>query len=325
MKVIIPQEVKNAIYEMPYNKTVKINAIKIYTALWLKSHLKNSQGYFPVASTYLMSVNCRYNNILTYFIEKNIITYYKRAYQDENDIFSTKWTKSYNKDKGICAKYKFLINTEIGSEVEVDMLSNRHNRWYEIIEQSLIETGFDVTISRDSFGRRVHHSAIRNYKQDFGGYYTIDAICSQPRILYNYLKEKNVIDNNYNEIFDNEKDFYREVAYKLEMNSREEAKDLFMHWINGNGYVPNFKIHSLFPIVSYFLKQIKSGNYKNGGSLLQRIESKIWIDDILNEIPCDFALPVHDCVIIKEKDADRVLEYCQNKYTNLRFKKEIIK
>jgi hypothetical protein len=330
MIIKLPKEVKDVINNMPFNKTVKNNSIKIYAALFMKSHLKNSSGYFPVSSAYLQSINKRYSNILTHFIENNIIDFYKKPYQDENDVFNTIYRKSYNKELGICSKYKFLINIENGDEMNVDMVTNRYNRWYEIIENSLIESGLEVKITRDSFGRRVHHSGIRNYKTDFVGYYTIDSVSSQPRLLYNYLKEKGIVDVNFNEIFENEKDFYLETANRLEFDGSKEykrlqSKDLFMFWINGNGYVPNFQIHSLYPVVSLFLKKQKLGNYKNAGSLLQRIESKIWIDDLLNNIPCDFALPVHDSVIVKEKDVDRVLQYCTSKYPELRFKKEIIK
>jgi hypothetical protein len=325
MIIKTPQLVKQAINDMPYNKTVKKNAIKIYAALYLKSYLKNSVGYFPVSSEYLQSINKRYNNILNYFIEKNIIDFYKKAYADENDIFKTNYTKSYNKEKGICAKYRFLINVESGEELYVDMKTNKYNRWYSIIEDSLIESGFDTKITRDSYGRRVFHPAIMDYKQSFKGLWTIDSICSQPRLLHLHLKDKNIVDENYNHIFDNELDFYGEVTHKLKLESRQEAKDLFMYWLNGNGYVPNFKIHTLFPIVSSYLKSIKKGNYKNSGSLLQRIESKIWIDNILNNIPCDFAIPVHDCVIVKEQDVAKVLSYCISKYPDLRFKKEMIK
>lgn len=330
MKIKLPIEVKDAINSMPYNKTVKNNAIKIYAALTMKEHLKNSHGYFPVSSEYLAKINKRYNNILKYFIEKNIIDYYKKAYQDPNDLFNTIYTKSYNVEKQICAKYKFLININNGIELNIDMMTNRTNRWYEIIEQSLISSGLDVTITRDSFGRRVHHSGIRNYKKDFKGYYTIDAISSQPRLLYLDLKEKGIIDDKFNEVFEQEKDFYIETANSLQFEGNTEekrlaAKDLFMFWINGNGYVPDFKIHSLYPVVSQYLKKQKIGNYKNVGSTIQRLESKIWIDNILNDIPTDWALPVHDCVIIKEHDADAVLMYCKLKYPELRFKKEIIK
>lgn len=330
MIIRLPKEVKDVINKMPFNKTVKNNSIKIYAALYMKSHLKNSNGYFPVSSEYLQSINKRYINILNYFIDNKVIDFYKKPYQDENDIFNTIYRKSYNKELGICAKYKFLINIENGDEINVDMITNKYNRWYEIIENSLIESGLEVKITRDSFGRRVHHSGIRNYKTDFIGYYTIDSISSQPRLLYNYLKEKGIVDNNFNEIFEKEQDFYLETANKLNFDGSKEdkrlqSKDLFMYWINGNGYVPKFEIHTLYPIVSSFLKKQKSGNYKNAGSLLQRMESKIWIDDLLNNIPSNFALPVHDSVIVKEQDVDRVLQYCISKYPNLRFKKEIIK
>jgi hypothetical protein len=325
MNIKISKDVKKVINDMPYNKTVKTNAIKIYAALYLKSHLKNSNGYFPVSSQYLQSINKRYYIIMDYFVKSGIIDFYKKAYQDDDDIFNTIYRKSYNKEKGICSKYKFLINTEVGDDVEIDMVTNRYNRWYEIIENSLVETGFDVKITRDSFGRRVHHSAIREYKNDFKGYYTIDSVCSQPRLLYLYLQQKGIVDDAYKNIFDNDLDFYSEIAHKLNLESRQDAKDLFMYWLNGNGYVPNFNIHIIFPIVSSFLKNLKKGNYKNSGSLLQRMESKIWIDDILNNIPCDFALPIHDSVIVKEKDVDNVLMYCQGKYPQLKFKKEKIK
>jgi len=325
MKIIVPKEVEKSILSIKGNKTVKNNAIKIYAALYMKSHLKNSNGYFPVAAEYLKSINLRYYNIMNHFIETGVIDYYKKAYQDENDIFNTIYRKSYNRDKGICSRYKFLVNINTGREVEVDMKSDKSTRWYEVLENSLIETGFDINITRDSFGRRVHHSAIRDYKNDFKGYYTIDSICSQPRLLYLHMKEKGINDELYNNIFENDLDFYSEVAYRLKLESRQDAKDLFMHWLNGNGYVPNYSIHSLFPVVSQFLKGIKKGNYKNSGSLLQRIESKIWIDDILNNIPCDFAIPIHDCVVVKEQDVENILMFCKSKYPQLRFKKELIK
>jgi len=328
MIIKIPQIVRQAINEMPYNKSVKNNALKIYAALYKKSHLKNSYGFFPVPSIYLKSINLRYYRILDYFIDKNIIDYYKKAYQDENDIFNTIWKKSYNRDLGICARYKFLINTEVGDEIDVNLVYKAMD-WWEIIENSLIEVGLPAKIKRDDFGRRVHHSGIRNYKQDFAGFYMIDSVCSQPRLLYLLLREKNIVEPSFNEIFENDKDFYFETALKIGLEGkkhekRDEMKEIFMQWINGNGYVKNRTIHEVYPIVSAFIKKQKKGNYKNLCSQLQRIESKIWIDDLLTNIPADFAVPIHDCLIVKEEDVDRVLDYCTNKYPELRFKKEII-
>ncbi len=325
MIVKIPTEVKSLINDMPYNKTVKMNAIKIYGALYIMSNRKNRFGYFPVPSEYLKSINVRYYKIIDYFEQNNLIQPYTRPVIDDNDVFNIKNKKYYDVTKGICMKYKFLLDVSKGDNIDIDMTTNRKFKWYEIINNSLLECGYEVNIKRDTFGRRVHHSAIRDYKEDFKGYFTIDSIASQPRLLYLIMKQNGIVDKEYNNIFENELDFYSEVTHKLNLESRQEAKDLFMFWINGNGYVTNFNIHTLFPVVSKYIKDTKKGNYKNMGSLLQRKESDIWIDDILNNIPCDWALPVHDSVIIKEEDVDSILEYCKNKYPDLRFKKEMIK
>jgi hypothetical protein len=325
MIVEINDTIKKIINEMPFNKTVKNNSLKIYGALYLMSKRQNKFGYFPVPSEYLKSINLRYFKIMDYFEEVGLIKAYTRPVQDEKDIFNVVNKKYYDVNKGICMKYKFLISTN-GETIDIDLKTNKYFRWYQIIQDSLIEFGFeDIKITRDVFGRRVHHSAIREYKNDFKGYWTIDAISSQPRLLYLDMKEKGIIDEEYFKIFENEKDFYNEIVSKLNLEDRAKAKELFMFWVNGNGYVPNFNVHVLFPKASKFIKDYKSGDYKNMASHLQRIESKIWIDDILNNIPCEWALPVHDSVILKEEDVDNVYNWISSKYPEIKFKKEIIK
>lgn len=325
MIVEINQSIKDIINNMPFNKTVKNNSLKIYGALYLMSKRKNKFGYFPVPSEYLKSINVRYYKIMDYFESVGLIKPYTRPVQDEKDIFNVIDKKYYDVNKGICMKYKFLLSTD-GEQIDINMTTNKYFRWYDIIQNSLLEAGFeDIRIKRDTFGRRVHHTAIRTYKEDFKGFWTIDSISSQPRLLWLDMKSKGIIDNEYNNIFENDKDFYLEIQYKLNIKTREEAKDLFMYWVNSSGYVPNFNIHKLFPIASNYIKKYKSSDYKNMSSHLQRIESKIWIDDILNEIPCEFALPIHDSVVIKEEDVDNVYNYIINKYPKLKIKKEIIK
>jgi hypothetical protein len=325
MIIEINNKIKSIINEMPFNKTVKNNAVKIYAALYLMSKRKNKFGYFHVPSEYLVSINKRYSRIIKYFEETEMIKPYTRPTQDDNDIFNVIHKKYYDVNKGICMKYKFLISTE-GETIDVDMATNRYFRWYQIIQDSLLEFGFeDIKIKRDTFGRRVHHSAIQNYKEDFKDYYVIDASASQPRLLYLDMKQKGIIDPLYNDIFENNKDFYLELQYRLNLINREDAKELFMFWINGHGYVPNFNIHVIFPVVSKYIKDYKSGDYKNMASHLQRVESKIWIDDILNNIPIDWALPVHDSVIVKEEDVDAAYNFIRNKYPELQIKKERIK
>lgn len=325
MIVEINDKIKGIINDMPYNKTVKNNAVKIYAALYLMSRRKNKFGYFPVPSEYLSSINKRYNRIIYHFEKVGMIKPYTRSFQDEKDIFNTIQKKYYDVNKGICMKYKFLISTD-GDEINVDMITNKHFRWYEIIQDSLLEYGYeDVKIKRDTFGRRVHHSAILNYKDDFKGYWTVDAISSQPRLLWLDMKEKGIKDTNYDDIFNNDKDFYLEIQHKLNIKDRDDAKELFMFWVNSSGYVPNFDIHKLFPVASQYIKSYKKGDYRNMASHLQRVESKIWIDDILNNIPANWALPIHDSIIVKPEDVDVVFNYIKSKYPNLSIKKEIIK
>lgn len=318
MKIKVPQKVKESINKLG-NKTAKANGLKIYAALYLNENRKNNHGYFAVPSTYLESINKRYNRAINQFLQDGIIDYYKRSKIDPNDIFNTIWTKYYDKNRGVCMKYRFLIDIKDGEEIEVSMATNKKYKWYSKIEKSLIELGYEVEITRDSFGRRVHHPIIPVYKEELKnkGFALIDAKASQPKLLLNLMKQKGIIDEEYEKAFT--KDFYNFVVSKLNLENRKQAKDLFMYWLNSAGYVPNYKIHLLFPTASAFIKSLKNKNYKDAASFLQREEAKIWIDDLLENIPADFALPIHDCLIIKDKDAEEVFEYCKNKYKEIDF------
>ena len=103
-------------------------------------------------------------------------------------------------------KYRFLIDIENGNEIEVDMVNNKSKKWYKITEKTLTALGYDnIKISRDSFGRRVHHNLTQIYKEELAGkgFCVIDAKCSQPRLLYLMMKERGIVDERYNSIFDN--------------------------------------------------------------------------------------------------------------------------
>ena len=129
-----------------------------------------------------------------------------------------------------------------------------------------------------------------------------------------------IVDTNYNKIFEEGDDFYRVLVDELDLlNGRQQAKDLFMYWLNSNGYVPNYNIHNLFPVASNYIKSLKKGNYRNSSATLQREEAKIWIDDLLDNAPVNFALTVHDSLIVKDKDALKVLKYCKAKYPQIEF------
>lgn len=329
----INEKTMEAINSLPFRKDVKMAALKIYAAIYLMNLRKNRHGYFPVPSAFLQSINRRYKKIINHFVEQKIIKIYERPTLDENDIFNVQYKKYYDVKRGVCMKYKFLVNLDKAKfTINVPFDSGKNYRWYSILQDSLTEYGIETKIKRDVYGRRVHHPAIYDWRQKFQGLWVIDSITSQPRLLYNEMKTRKLTDTNYFNIFDNDLDFYDELVKEINLLDRQDAKSMFMSWAFGNGYTGDrikhgvhiTNLNKLFPQVSNFLKELKSNNYKDSGSYLQRIESKIWIDDLMNNIPVEFCIPVHDSFILKEKDVDLVLDYCSRKYPNLRFKKNLI-
>lgn len=325
MKIIVPEQVSKSINSFK-RKDVKENAIKIYTALYYREKRKNSQGYFDVPSTYIKSIVSDYKKYIDKFIEDGIIEYYSNPLsinysKESTDIFNPKLKKYYNKNLGISMKYKFLIDINVGIEYDMNVDNPNNKRWYNITQKSLIALAYDPTITRDTFGRRVHHKAIYTYKQDLHekGYSVIDAKCSQPRLLYLTMVEKGIYDERYYNIFENGSDFYNYLVVNLLLKNRQEAKDLFMYWINADGYVPQTGIFQLFPNTSNFIKSLKTRSYKDAASYLQRVEAKIWIDDLLENIPTEFALSIHDSLVVMNKDVDKVLKYCKDKYPYIQF------
>lgn len=323
MKIKIPKLVQYSILDSG-NITRQRSCLKIYAALYQLSKRKNKDGYFAVPSTYLESINKYYYKAIRKFIDDGILEYYKYIHNDPElfDLEKKKETKGYNKQLGLCMKYRFIVDIKTGDDIEVDMQSNRQKNWWKILNNSLQSLGYDdIKITRDSFGRRVHHNLTQIYKEELKnkGFCVIDAKCSQPRLLYLLMKEKGFYDEKYFNIFNSDEDFYLYLVNELNLNDRKQAKDLFMYLLNGNGYVPNYKIHNLFPEVSKFLSKLKNNHYKDSAMFLQREESKIWIDGILQNLPVNFGLTIHDSIIIKDKDAIKVLKYCKEKYPQIQF------
>ena len=332
MVVDINKKTLEIINKISKRKDVKMSALKIYCALFLMRLRRNKWGYFPVPSEYLRKINGRYNRIIEYFIDNKIIKRYERQ-EITNDLFNPINKKYYDVNKGICIKYKFLVNIDTAQfKVNVPMKTDRSYRWYSILQASLTEYGVEGKIKRDPYGRRVHHMALYNYREIFSGLWVIDSVCSQPRLLYNEMKSRNLFDEKYFNVFNNNLDFYDYLIEQLDLRDRDDAKSMFMSWAFGTGYTGDRikhgvyinQLNSLFRGVYKFLMILKESNYKDAGSYLQRLESKIWIDDLLNNIPVEFAVPIHDSLIVRERDVDLVLDYCQQKYPLLKFKKDFI-
>ncbi len=328
MKIKITPQIKNSIHSFK-TKTSITNGYKIYAALYLKCKYENSNGYFAVPSTYLRSINARYSRFIKKFIEDGILKYYERVEPGFLNI-EDRTFKYYDTNKGICMKYKFLIDLTNGEEIEIDFISGKKSRWYSLIISSLTQLGYeDIKIKRDGFGLRVWHNAIQGYKQDLKeiGLMVIDAKCSQPRLLYNLMKDANIKDTTYFSLFENDtnKDFYNFIINHFNLtgigydSKRDEAKELFTMWIFGQGYTKGFQFHQIFPETSAFIKSLKNRGYKDSASYMQRQEAKVWIDDIMENIPVDFAVPVHDSIIVRANDADLAINWCKEKHPEIVF------
>lgn len=320
MKIIVPIKVCTVIKSLG-NATRQKNALKIYTALYLRMNRANNNGYFSCPSTYLKKINSRYSEIVDAFIKAGIMKPFEKLKEDPNDIFNTIKKKYYHPDRGIAIKYKFLIDPTNGVAMEVDFENKRRYRWYDIISDSLEELGYEPRIKRDNFGGRVYHPLIKPYKTVLKdkGLWVIDAKASHPTLLWLVMKERGVRDESYFQIFEKGVYFYDYLIEELKLENKEAAKQLFSEWLNSRGFVSDTGIYKLFPEASHFIQQIKRIDYKDSAAFFHNREAKIWIDDLLQNIPVQFALPVHDSLIVKAEDACLVLEYCKEKYPEIDF------
>jgi len=333
VKIKVPKEIETILPSIG-NKTKQKALLKVFNALKMKSKYKNKDNYFEASSKYLLKVNGRYHTIISFLQKHNIIENLKREYlpgdkYGPTDLFSSSIKKdSYSTKLGICKKYRFLIDIDKGKEYEIEFKDPKIDKnWYKIVKNSIITLGYDHNkISRDRFGARVYHPLIADYKEELKGkgFCVIDGQTSQPRLLYLLMKEKGVIDNNYFDIFEKNKDFYLELLNHLDIIDREEAKHLFMMWALGNGYIKGYNFRKLFPVATKFLENLKSTNHKDASRYLAWKESRIWIDDLLEHLPVSFGIPIHDSIIVHQKDANKVLDYCIKKYPELRFKLDLL-
>ena len=328
----------NYLINLEKRKDAKQRIIKVYEALLFKKG--NSSNWFDCPSSYLKKVSGQYNKVTKLLLEHKIIDFQSINY-DHSDIFNQRRKKYYNTEKGICMRYKFLIDVEEGEEYEFEIPKNLYEdeKWFLKTRYSLLQLNFsidDLLIKRDNFSRRLHTNITGSingsisYKDLLSGgeYYVIDSKTSQPRLLWMTMKEIGINDKNLNYIFENGLDFYDYIIERIEaLKTRDEAKELFTSWINGTGYIDVDKvaIRDIFNVANVFIRNYKTKSYKDVCRLLQSKEANIFIDDLLNNSPVDFTLSVHDSLIVKKEDKEVMLQYCMDRQPNLIFNCEEIK
>ena len=124
---------------------------------------------------------------------------------------------------------------------------------------------------------------------------------------------------------------YEYIMEELSLGSRAEAKKMmFELMFSKEDYQSNLKtkLKKLFPSVVEIVDQYKKENgYNKFSIMLQKRESEIFIDGLWKNIKSKkiFCTPKHDCLIVKEKDVDKVEEIIKNYFSKIKFKGKIIK
>jgi len=338
IEIIITPELQVALDNLK-RKDTRLNLLKIYSALVfknLKFNKTKANSFFPVPSKYLESINSRYYKYIDMLLDNSIIDYLSNNSIDvydsgdiTDDVIHRK--KYYNTFTNLCMQYKFTNDITIGKTVEIDLdVSNLYtdNDWYKITKKSLNDILLPEShIKRDSFSRRLHTSITANtgvegfssyktYLNALGGYSNIDIIECQPSLLLQVV-EPRFIDANYK----------IGRIYKQIDTDRDKAKIIFVQWLNSEVVAMPRVVNELFPLMTIYVKRYKAkSGYKALANRLQYKEAKIVIDDLLNninmELKVDFALTVHDSIICKKEDAEKVKKWCEKKYTYLKFRNE---
>lgn len=337
---------------------------KVYNALLYKKGKSN--GFFQCPSSYLKKTSSQYSKAISLLIDHSIIAFQSFNIDDSDLFNPRrKKYYNTETGACIRYKFLVDTETGYEEDLDIDFKAMYDNeKWYSKTRLSLLELGFnheDLNIKRDNFSRRLHTNITGNigdgnsYKDLLSGgdYWTIDAKTCHPRLLWQLLKEVDQDDENLSYVFDNNIDFYDYIIQNIPSILRENedmvealkkmddyvydeehikscnriaAKEAFMSWINGTGYVnEDIKpITKLFPIANNHIRGFKSNSYKDMARLLQYKEATIFIDDLLSNIDIDFCLTMHDSLIVKTADVEKALSYCQNKYPELIFEaKEI--
>tara|TARA_R100000306_G_scaffold12141_1_gene14142 strand:- start:22266 stop:23366 length:1101 start_codon:yes stop_codon:yes gene_type:complete len=353
IQITIPDKLEKALVKVP-RKDYKKGVLEIYASLVhlhrTKSKFqffKDSIGFFDVPSAYLKRVRSHYHKYVDFLLEHQILQFYSEnseVIQKSFDLFEDeiiRRKKYYSTENGKCARYCFLIDPEVGRDKNIIIKNpNADKKWYQITKRSLEHIGLEYSfIKRDSYSRRLHtritsktgvrslstdeEAIINSYKVYFKNYFNkefclIDARACQPTLLHFYLRSRKVDDAQFSYIFENKFYFYDKIVQSGAAEDRQQAKHKFTIWLNGKSAQMPKELNDLFPVATTYLKKIKKKyGYKEIGAKVTRLESKIFIDNILNSINLDFCLSIHDAIIVRHSDLDKAMNHCRHLYGDI--------
>lgn len=124
---------------------------------------------------------------------------------------------------------------------------------------------------------------------------------------------------------------YEYIMQELCIDNRYEAKKMmFELMFSKEGLTSELKskLRTVFPTVVKTVDEYKKINgYKTFSIMLQKRESEIFIDGLWKTLKKKkvFCTPKHDCLIVREVDADKVEDVIKNYFKKIEFKGKIIR
>lgn len=314
LKTEVPKKLMDALQEKRPQRRKTV--LKIYKAFMDKNRWHNEHGYFQVSSRYLKSIYSNYEIIINYLKELELLDVYK----------GTTGAETYSVEHSVCKRYK-LINQVDMVEVEVEFkMKGKYSKLDSIIQKSLNEIYWNDEhfMKRDKYSQRVHHNLTSIYKRVLPEYYAVDASAAQPTLMFLHAKEKGFFDRNMEVALYEYPDFYQYIAdlgLSFGIKLRDEAKDLWQRIINAKGREYK-KLYYLFPTFVKYLDKFKDSKDVYYSRKIQKLESKLFIDDMLMNIADDFnfIIPIHDSFIVHPNDVEKLIQKLNNNYGQFKWK-----
>ena len=153
----------------------------------------------------------------------------------------------------------------------------------------------------------------------------LDMANSQFAILSHIMPDLDTIDYRLFKALSFSGDLYAHIKCKLELETLKEAKNITFQVLFGKGRqrTQGFKdFTELFPSVMEWINQYKKEHgHKEFPIMLQKEESKIFIDNLYTEIKRKklFCLTKHDSLIIRKEDLKEIQEYVQEYFDSIGF------
>lgn len=123
---------------------------------------------------------------------------------------------------------------------------------------------------------------------------------------------------------------YEYILDKMNIKDRKSAKRLVFELLfskETNSTRDKDRLKEIFPSVVELIDEYKSKNgYKNFSVMLQKRESEIFIDGIWKALKKEnyFCITKHDCLVVREKDKEYVLDFISNYFKKIDFKGKIV-